>query len=64
MDICRFINPKDIAEHLRTVRYRLNAFAAAYFVEQCANATLSEKLSTWKEIAETMSACPACWQPF
>lgn len=61
MDICRFINSKDIAEHLRTVGYRLNAFAAAYFVEQCANATLSEKLSAWKEIAETMPDCPTAW---
>lgn len=58
MDICRFINSKDIAEHLRTVGYRFNAFVAAYFVEECANATLSEKLSVWKEIAETMPDCP------
>lgn len=61
MDICRFINSKDIAEHLRAVRYQANAFVAAYFVEQCANATLGEKLSACKEIAETIPDCPTAW---
>lgn len=61
MDIFRFINSKDIAEHLRTVGYQVNAFAAACFVEQCINATLGEKLSAWKEIVETMPDCPTAW---
>ena len=61
MDICRFITSKDIAEHLRNVGYQVNAFAAAYFVEQCANATLGEKLSAWKEITETIPDCPTAW---
>lgn len=61
MDIYRFINSKDIAEHLRNVEYQVSAFAAAYFVEQCANATLGEKLSAWKDITETMPDCPTTW---
>lgn len=58
MNVCRFINSKDVAEHLRAAWYQFNAFETVYFVEQFADATLDEKISAWKEIAETMPNCP------
>ena len=63
MDVCRFINSKDVAEHLRAAGYQFNTFETVYFVEQFADATLDEKISAWKEIAETMPNCPTTWSP-
>ena len=63
MDVCRFINSKDVAEHLRAAEYQFNAFETVYFVEQFADATLDEKISAWKEIAEAMPNCPTTWSP-
>ena len=58
MDVCRFINSKDVAERFRAAGYQFNAFETVYFVEQLTDATLDEKISAWKEIAETMPDRP------
>ena len=63
MDVCRFINSKDVAERFRAARYQFNAFETVYFVEQLTDATLDEKILAWKEIAETMPDRPTRWSP-
>ena len=63
MDVCRFINSKDVAEHFRAAGYQFKAFETVYFVEQLTDATLDEKISAWKEIAETMPDRPTTWSP-
>ena len=61
MDVYRFINSKNVAEHLYAVGHEFTAYEAAYFVEHCIDATLCEKISAWNEIAEAMPDCPAAW---
>ena len=61
MDVYRFINSKDVADHLRAIGRGFDAYEAAYFVERCADATLDEKVSAWREIADTMPDCPTAW---
>jgi len=61
MDTYRFINSKDVANHLRAIGYEFNAYEAAYFVERCVDATLDEKMSAWREIVDTMPDCPTAW---
>ena len=44
MDLFRFIDSKDIREHLRQIGYSFTAPEAAFLVWQCRNATLKENL--------------------
>ena len=57
MDLFRFIDSKDIREHLRQIGYSFTAPEAAFLVWQCRNATLKEKFAAWREIIETMPDC-------
>ena len=57
MDLFRFIDSKDIREHLRQIGYPFTAPEAAFLVWQCRNATLKEKFAAWREIIETMPDC-------
>lgn len=63
MDITKFLNSKDIREHLQAMDYSFDAVTAAYLVWQCHNATLEEKFSAWEEIAKTMPDCPIPRRP-
>lgn len=54
MDIFRFINSRDIREHLQEIEYQFTAPEAAYLVEQSQTATLQEKISAWQWIIENM----------
>ena len=58
MDIYRFINSKDVSEHLREIGYEFTAMEAAYLVEMCDDATLDERIGAWQEIIEAMPDCP------
>ena len=63
MDITKFLNSKDIREHLQAMDYSFDAVTAAYLVWQCHNATLEEKFTAWEEIAKTMPDCPIPRRP-
>ena len=54
----RFMDSKDIREHLRQIGYSFTAPEAAFLVWQCRSATLKEKISAWREISEAMPNCP------
>ena len=55
MDLYRFFNSRDIAEHLRSIGHEFTASQAAYIVYKCENATLAEKIEAWKSIIAQMS---------
>ena len=54
MDIYKYVNSKDIREHLKKINYQFNTIEAAYIVAMCRSITLEEKLSAWKKIVATM----------
>lgn len=58
MNILRFINSKDIREHLRSIRYEFNSLETAWLIYQCHDATIDEKHKAWNELIETMPDCP------
>lgn len=58
MDILRFINSKDIREHLRSIRYEFNSLETAWLIYQSHDATIDEKHKAWNELIETMPDCP------
>ena len=58
MDILRFINSKDIREHLRSIGYEFNSLETAWLIYQCHDATIDEKHKAWNELIETMPDCP------
>ena len=58
MDIFRFINSKDIREHIRSIGYEFNSLEAAWLIYQCHDATIDEKHKAWNELIETMPDCP------
>ena len=62
MDIYRFFNSKDMADHLREIGYEFNAFEAAYIVDRCDSATLDEKIEAWQTNIDTMPDCPTGWR--
>ena len=43
MDITRFINSRDIREHLKKIGYQFTSLEAAWLIWQCKNITLAEK---------------------
>lgn len=57
MDIFRFLNSKDIREHLKQLGYSFTAPEAAFLVWQCRSVTLKEKMAAWREIIRTMPDC-------
>lgn len=58
MNILRFINSKDIREHLRSIGYEFNSLETAWLIYQCHDATIDEKHKAWNELIETMPDCP------
>lgn len=58
MDTFRFINSKDIREHIRSIRYEFNSLETAWLIYQCHDATIDEKHKAWNELIETMPDCP------
>lgn len=57
MDILRFINSKDIREHLKSINYEFNSLEAAWLIYQCKTATIEEKHTAWQELIDTMPDC-------
>ncbi len=54
LEICRFVNSKDIRKYLMDIHYVFSASEAAWLVNQCYRATLQEKMDAWKDIISTM----------
>ena len=57
MNILRFVNSKDIREHLRNIGYEFNSLEAAWLIYQCHDATIDEKHKAWNELIEKMPDC-------
>ena len=57
MDFTKFIDSRDVAEHLRKIDYRFTAPEAAYLVYQSSRATLEEKFAAWEHIIESYPDC-------
>lgn len=57
MDIYRFVDSRDIREHLEKINYDFSTQEAAYIVWHCRTASLTEKESAWNEIIKTMPNC-------
>lgn len=54
MDFYKFINSKDIENHLRKIDYKFNSLEVTWLIYQCRKISLEEKINYWKEIIETM----------
>ncbi|MDO5296404.1 MAG: hypothetical protein Q4F00_07215 [bacterium] len=54
MNVLRFINSKDIANHLKEIGYQFNTLEASWLIYQCRNASLQEKIQAWQEVIDTM----------
>ena len=57
MDILKYVNSKDVREHLRSIDYKFSASDAAWIVNRCVDLPLDEKISAWNEIMNTMPDC-------
>lgn len=57
MNVCRFLNSKDLASYLREIRYEFSLPEAAFIVERSRLASLEEKVAAWRELADTMPDC-------
>lgn len=57
MDIFRFINSRDIREHLKKTGYQFNTLETAWLVNQSRTATMQERFHAWEEIIATMPDC-------
>lgn len=57
MDITKFINSKDIREHLINIGYKFNSLEAAWLIFQCKSASIEEKHQAFKELIGTMPDC-------
>lgn len=57
MDIYRFIDSRDMREHLQKLNYAFTTPEAAFLVYWCKAATLEERIAAWREIIDTMPNC-------
>ena len=57
MDIYRFIDSRDMREHLQQLNYSFTTPEAAFLVYWCKNAALEERIAAWREIIDTMPNC-------
>ena len=57
MDVFKFVNSKDIREHLRNMDYSFSSIEAAWLIWQSKYTSLNEKHEAWRELIETMPDC-------
>ena len=57
MNVYRFINSKDIREHLESIKYPFGSLEAAWLIYQCRFASLEEKHAAWRELIRTVPDC-------
>ena len=58
VDVCRYINSKDIRDYLRSIHYQFTPIEAAWLISYCRELTLQEKHAAWQELIDTMPDCP------
>ena len=49
-DIYKYVNSKDIRQHLVNINYQFSALEAAWLVHQCASISLEERIAAWEGI--------------
>ena len=64
MNYYRFLDSRDIRNHLENMEYPLSTPEAAYLVWQCRRVTLEEKFAAWEEIVDTMPDSAIIGRPF
>ena len=64
MNYYRFLDSRDIRNHLGNMEYPLSTPEAAYLVWQCRRVTLEEKFAAWEEIVDTMPDSAIIGRPF
>ena len=52
VDVCRFINSKDIRDYLRSINYQFTPIEAAWLIYYCRELTLQEKHAAWQELID------------
>lgn len=57
MDIFKFINSRDIREHLKSINYCFSSLEAAWLIWQSKHTTLKEKHEAWRELIEKKPDC-------
>ena len=57
MDIYKFINSRDIREHLKNINYNFSSLEAAWLIWRSKHTLLSEKHKAWNSIIKTMPDC-------
>ncbi len=57
MDVCDFIDSRDVRDYLRTINYAFTAPEAAFLVWLNKTATLDARIDAWERIIETMPDC-------
>ena len=57
MDIIKFINSKDIAEHLRKINHQFSPLEAMYLIHVSRNISLDEKHKVYKELIKLYPDC-------
>ncbi len=58
MDLCRFVNSRDIREHLREMNYEFNSKEAVWLVYHSREATVKERLEACRYITGEMMDTP------
>lgn len=57
MNIYRFMDSRDMREHLQKLNYAFTTPEAAFLVYWCKAAALEERIAAWREIIDTMPNC-------
>ncbi|MBQ6565322.1 MAG: hypothetical protein IJL88_15545 [Clostridia bacterium] len=57
MNVLRYINSKDIREHLRKIDYKFSALEAAWLIYQSRYTTLEERHQAWKQLIAEYPDC-------
>lgn len=56
--ILKFVNSKDIREHLRSIGYTFNALEASWLIYQSRNTSLKTRHNAWKRVITEYPDCP------
>lgn len=54
MDIFKYVNSKDIREHLKSINYKFNTLEAIWLIYQCRYLNFEEKCNAWKQVMKEM----------
>ncbi len=63
MDSSKFINSKDIRNHLVSTGYVFTTLETAWLIFQCNHITLQDKHAAWQELIDSMPDCQVAERP-